>query len=415
MDALIAPPVVDPPRYSDAPPVTVVAVTETISSVPMNGRFRPGHYQSVLLNTTTGELSLHESTEHLEPWRAEWRAVNDVPRDILRRWHPGQPFLAGGGPHQWFEPVPEVLSWVIDSGVTELPYLDAAAANALLARVAEQAGELLVNLYVTAGHPHPGAEKLDRPTTGLLYWSAVSAHVGRNIVRLCSRKQFTAERDADRELVDFADIVRTHPQVFRPRLLRMPDVKLTAECEYITRFLGSNDAWNGEIRQAYGKTSPEPGGGSYTRLDVLGVRPWYLAARQEGEFPVLEFAAWDAQHGALAASGIIALTGDDEIERWAQQQEDQGIDQGVVLLGAADAGREYRNQQRDLAWDQLAPAGERVARLEQELAAARAHRRHLVAVAALWNSSDDEIGKRARMSRQAVHKIRTGPDETDDA
>ncbi|MEU1128247.1 hypothetical protein ABZ371_32880 [Streptomyces sp. NPDC005899] len=33
------------------------------------------------------------------------------------------------GPHMWFEQVPELISWTVDSGFTGHPYLDVEAAN----------------------------------------------------------------------------------------------------------------------------------------------------------------------------------------------------------------------------------------------------------------------------------------------
>src|SRR4051812_26165640 len=104
----------DVARYA-APRVHAVPVTDVITAKPLADR-HPGSYQNVLLNPRTGELKFHENTEAWEPWNPAWRAINDVPREIWKRWHPGTPF-SGIGPHAWFEEVPELLSWTIDSGV----------------------------------------------------------------------------------------------------------------------------------------------------------------------------------------------------------------------------------------------------------------------------------------------------------
>src|SRR5687768_215302 len=119
-----------------APRVTITPVTRVIPSAPVAGAHPPGGYQHVLLNTVTGELAFHESTEHREPWNPRWTAVNDVPPETWKRWHPGTLYLPGSGADMWAGPVPELLNWGIDSGFTGLPYLDVEAANALLEQVA---------------------------------------------------------------------------------------------------------------------------------------------------------------------------------------------------------------------------------------------------------------------------------------
>ena len=72
-----------------APRITITPATEMIPPEPVHGARPPGPYQSVVLNTATGELSFHESTEHREPWNPHWTAVNDVPHETWNRWHPG--------------------------------------------------------------------------------------------------------------------------------------------------------------------------------------------------------------------------------------------------------------------------------------------------------------------------------------
>jgi hypothetical protein len=244
-------------RYA-APQVSITRVTRMISPEPAEGRHRPGHYQRFLLNTRTGELSFHESTEHLEPRDPSW-TENGVPRQMWNRWHPGTLFLPYGGPHMWFEPVPELLSWVIDSGTPAFPYLDAGAANALLEELAWYAQALLNWLFDTAGE---------------LDWSADSVRAGRGITRLCSRDPMPRGGNGD-GLADYADIVCQLPQVYRPELLSLPPDKLTSECESITRFLGCSEHWHPEVREVFGGPYAD---GTGWRLDVLGVRAWYRTA-----------------------------------------------------------------------------------------------------------------------------------------
>jgi hypothetical protein len=380
-------PAVEVARYA-APRVRPVPVTEVISSQPLDERSRPGGYQKVLLATRTGELRFHENTQHLEPWDPAWTAINDVPRATWNRWHPGTRF-SGVGPHRWFEPVPELLSWPIDSGVAELPYLDVAAANALLEELAPYAQALLDGLFDAAGD---------------LDWSADSARAGRNIARLCSHHRQAARPEVDADLVDYARIVARFPQVYRPELLRMPLDKLASECESITRFLGPSDTWHAEIKKVFGTPHRD---GSGVGLKVLGVRAWYRTVLLDGDpRPVREFADWDAEHGRLAAGEITSSTTDTDVDAWADREDERAARQGWRLLGAQEAAHSHRAQLRARDWDRLAVVGADVARLEDELEPKRAERLRLVTEAIGWDRSDSEIATRARVSRQAVHKIR---------
>ncbi|MEV4212541.1 hypothetical protein [Micromonospora sp. NPDC049662] len=384
-------------RYQ-APRVSAVPVAEVISSTPIAGRSAPGHYQRVLLDVRSGELSFFESPEHLEPWRPEWTAINDVPRETWERWHPGALFSPYGGPHQWFEPVPELLSWTIDSGVKQLPYLDAAASNALLQELVPYAQALLDGLFDAGGD---------------LDWSADAARAGRNIGRLCSRDRKAAGPEVDPELVDYGDIVRRFPQVYRPALLRLSLDKLAGECEYITRFLGSNEHWYPEIKKVYGRPSND---GTWVHLDVMGVRAWYRTVLMNGDpRPLRNFADWDAEHGRLAISEIAATTTDAQLDRWVDLEEAHAAGHNLRLLGAQEAAYNHRARLRDQDWDRLAVVGAEVARLERELAEARGARLDLVHNAIAWNRSDAAIGERARMSRQAVFKIRNGDKPVDES
>ena len=292
-----------------APRVRITPVTEVISPEPIAGRTAsPGHYQHLLLNISTGELRFHESTEHLEPWNPMWRAVNDVPRETWKRWHPGKAFTFRG-PHMWFEPVPELLNWVIDSGtfVKELPYLDVEAANTLLAKVAPYAQALLDGLFDAGGE---------------LDWSAAAARAGRNIGRLCSRYQQAAGDDVDVDLVDYAEVVARFPQVHRPELLHLPPDRLADRCESMTRYLGCNAAWHPEIKKVFGKLSSD---GTYVELDVLGVRAWYrtaIAQRDQRALTTATSQAPDPARQAIrdAARAVVVaaldpLTSRDTIDR----------------------------------------------------------------------------------------------------
>ena len=367
-----------------APRVTITTVESVIPSEPVPGSHAPGHYQHVLLNTVTGELAFHESTQHREPWDPSWRAVNDVPKSTWKRWHPGKLFLPGSGPHMWFEPVPELLSWTVDSGFPGHPYLDVEAANALLELVKPYAQELLDGLFEAGGE---------------LDWSAASAHAGRNLCRLTSRHREAAPREVDADLVDFAEIVQRFPQVYHPELLRLSLDKLAHECEIHTRYLGC-DNWHPEIKKVFG-TPYRDGSGVY--LQVTGVRSWYRTVLLAGDpREPRDFADWDAAHGSLTASGITSQSTDAELDVWIEQEETRAAQQGLRLFGTREAAYSHRARLREQDWDRLAVVGAECARLEKYLA----ERRQLVTRAIAWGYSDSDIAGRARVSRQAVHKLR---------
>ncbi|MER5312320.1 hypothetical protein ABT034_31590 [Streptomyces sp. NPDC002773] len=368
-----------------APRVAITPVTEVISSEPLHGRHAPGHYQHVLLDTTTGELSWHESTEHREPWNPAWTAINDVPRETWNRWHPGKMFPPGSaGPHMWFEPVPELISWTVDSGFTGHPYLDVEAANALLELVKPYAQELLDGFFEASGE---------------LDWSAAAAHAARNICRLTSRHREAAPREVDAHLVDFAEIVQRFPQVYRPQMLGLSLDKLAEECEYQTRFIGANEHWHEEVKKVFGTPYRD---GSGVSLDVLGVRSWYRTLLMDGDpRPARDFADWDVEHKALEASEITSETADAGLDAWIEREEMRAGQQGVRLFGTKEAAYSHRARLREQDWDRLAVVGAECARLKKY----EAERLQLVNRAISWGYGDSDIAGRARVSRQAVHKL----------
>ncbi|MBY8868698.1 hypothetical protein [Streptomyces sennicomposti] len=369
-----------------APRVTITPVTEVIPSEPVAGSHAPGAYQHVLLHTRTGELSFHESTEHREPWNPRWKATNDIPRETWKRWYPGTLFVPGAGPHLWFEPVPELLRWTIDSGnyVLGHPYLDVEAANALLELVAPYAQELLDG-YFEAG--------------GELDWSAASARAGRQLCRLTSRHREAAPPEVDGDLVDFADVVACFPQVYRPELLTLSLDKLAEGREWQTRYIGATEHWHQEVKKVFGQPYRD---GSGVGLQVLGVRSWYRTVLMDGDpRPARDFADWDVEHRALAASGITSETSDAALDAWIEQEETRAAQQGLRLFGAKDAAYSHRARLREQDWDRLAVVGAECARLEKYLA----ERRQLVTRAISWGYGDSDIAGRARVSRQAVHKL----------
>jgi hypothetical protein len=244
-------PAVTVPRYA-APRVTATPVTEVISQVPgpdwcMDS---PGHYQQVLLDTRTGKLSFFESALHLEP--------RPLDKDAWNRWHPGTLFT-GTGPHEWYKPVPGLLSWIIDSGVPTWAYLDAAAASTLLSEIAPYAQALLDWLF----------------DTGELDWSARAVKAGRDIAGLCSRRRAADGRAEG--LADYGDIIGRFPYLADEDILMLAPGEMDSRCESITRFLGINEHWHPEVTEAFGAPWPGYEDEGSLHVDALGVRAWYRA------------------------------------------------------------------------------------------------------------------------------------------
>ncbi|WP_093804072.1 hypothetical protein [Streptomyces sp. Wb2n-11] len=391
MNETVPVPKIDVATYQ-APRVAITPVTRLIPSEPVTGAHAPGAYQHVLLNTSTGVLSFHESTQHREPWNPSWKVINDVPRETWNRWHPGTLYLPGSGPHMWFEPVPELLCWTVDSGFAGYPYLDVEAANALLELVQPYAQELLDGFFEAGGE---------------LDWSAASARAGRQLCRLTSRHRDPARPEVDADLVNFADIVQRFPQVYLPEMLGLSLDRLAEECEYQTRYIGANEHWHQEVKKVFGTPYRD---GTGVHLQVLGVRSWYRTALMDGDpRPARDFADWDVEHKALAASEITSETADTALDAWIEREELRAAQQGMRLFGTKEAAYTHRARLREQDWDRLAVVGAEIARLEKYLA----ERRQLVNRAIDWGHTDSDIAGRARMSRQAVNKMRdkTGPEQ----
>ncbi|MFD9685132.1 hypothetical protein ACFWXO_05150 [Kitasatospora sp. NPDC059088] len=379
-----------------APRVAVTPVAEVISSVSVRyPRFSVGHYQQILLDTRTGELRLFESPEHLEPWNPVWTSASDVPRETWLRWHPGTHF-SHRGPHMWFQPVPELLTWVIDSGVKELSYLGVQDANRLLEELAPHAQALLDGLFQAGGE---------------LDWSAAAARAGRTIGRLCGRHRRAEPATADADLVDYADIVACFPQVYQPGVLGAGRNGLAYECEAITRFLGHNEHWHPEIKKVYGCPVDD---GTYVYLEVLGVRSWYRTILLGGDpRPVMVCADWDAEHQALAFGRITSMTTNAGLTSWAARETAHAGEAGVRLLDALEAAHAHRTALREQDWNRLAVTGADIAEMKAEAATGadveglEAEQVELIGRAIACGHTDSSIARRARTSEQAVTRLRS--------
>jgi hypothetical protein len=216
---------------------------------------RAGHYQHVLLDTRTGELAFHcgdwrNPPIHGQCTRAEWKAQ-----------YPGRLFVRNGGPHQWFEPVPDLLCWVIDSGVKERPYLNAVQAAHFLDLLIPLAQRLLDHLL-----PIPGTTDRD--------YSPEAASAGRDIDRACSR-HVESPLGLRPNLVLMDRVVEVMPELVKPRWATADDATLDQEAEMFTRFFAYHHPQLHRLLDV-----PEPTS-SFGRLEILGARAWMHRHRLE--------------------------------------------------------------------------------------------------------------------------------------
>ncbi|MFI1586102.1 hypothetical protein [Embleya sp. NPDC020630] len=143
----------------------------------------------------------------------------------------------------WCTPVPETLSWTIDSGCTALPYLDTAAANALLRQLVPNAQ---APTHPLRGRRRPRLVRRRRPARP------------HHQPPVLTRPRLRAALHIDTTLVDFVDVVRRFPQAYQPHPAHLAADRLAAECAATARFLGRTRAWLPEITQAFG--TPDRGG-----------------------------------------------------------------------------------------------------------------------------------------------------------
>jgi hypothetical protein len=170
-----------------------------------------------LLDTRSGELSFH---------CGDWRhpPIHGISsRSAWDAHFPGTLFVPNGGPQQWADPMPELICWVIDSGVVECPYLDAAKAAAFLQHGAPLAQQLLDHLL-----PIPGTDERD--------YSPESASAGRDIERACSRR-IDPPLGLRPNLMSMDRVVEVMPELVNPRWAEMNDDELAEAARTLTTLI----------------------------------------------------------------------------------------------------------------------------------------------------------------------------------
>ncbi len=342
-----------------------------------------GHYQHIVLNTRTGELAFHCS---------DYRRSNKE-----EGYYPGALYA----PSHW-QGVPEVMYWVIDSGVDERPYHDVAEGNAFAHEVAPLAQTLLDHLV-----PVPGTDDLD--------WSAVAASAGLDIGRACSRHRNSPEGRRP-WLIDLGEVVAEFPQLVRSYVAALDDTALDGEAENLVR-MGlrplpeARGGWQPDLAQHFGISDKDA---HRFHAGLIGTRAYLYQHRldQAAGLPLVPAEQWLDQH----PEAVTADTTDAELEAFPDTARAAAAAEGTVLLGATrQAAYERRTALRQQVLEELAALGTARADAEKTVKAARAGIYSRLYKAFAWEGrpelTDAELGRLAQMSRQAVNKLREPLDD----
>ncbi|MFC7933108.1 hypothetical protein [Streptomyces cinereoruber] len=338
-----------------------------------------GHYQHIVLNTRTGELSFHCS---------DYRRSNKE-----EGYYPGALFA----PSHW-QRVPEVMYWVIDSGVDERPFHDVAEGNAFAHEVAPLAQTLLDHLV-----PVPGTEDLD--------WSAVAASAGLDIGRACHRDR-NAPEGRRPWLIEVSDAARDFPRIIQDHVATASNETLDNEAEHLVRMglRRQGDFWP-DLATHYGIEDKDA---HRFHAGLIGTRAYLYQHRldQAAGRPLVPVEQWLDKH----PTAITTETTDTELEAFPETARAAAAAEGIVLLGVGRyTGHERRTALRQQVLDELAALGQARAEAEKTVKAARAGIYSRLYRAFAWEgspeTSDAELGRLAQMSRQAVNKLREPLDD----
>ncbi|MFH8343125.1 hypothetical protein [Streptomyces sp. AM6-12] len=345
-----------------------------------------GHYQHIVLNTRTGELAFHCS---------DYRRSNKE-----EGYYPGHLFA----PSHW-QGVPEVLYWVIDSGVDERPYHDVAEGNAFAHEVTPLAQTLLDHLV-----PVPGTEDLD--------WSAVAASAGLDISRACGRDRLGPEGRRP-WLVEVSDAARHFPQIVQDYVATGRNATVDNEAEHMVRMgLRRQGGFWPDLAAHYGIEEKDA---DRFHAGLIGTRAFLYQYRldQAAGRPLVPVEQWLDKH----PTAITTETTDDELDAFPETARAAAAAEGIVLLGVGReagytsqaAAYERRTALRQQVLDELAALGQARVEAEKAVKAARAGIYSRLYRAFAWEgspeTSDAELGRLAQMTRQAVNKLREPLDD----
>lgn len=335
-----------------------------------------GHYQHLLLNTRTGALRFGALD-----WRNPQR---DKPGQLISR-------------STWEHPVSGQLLWIIDSGVDELPYLDAEQGNALARQVAPLAQVLLDNLT-----PVPDTNELD--------WSPESASAALDISRACER---TPHEPLGRRLdiIDIREAVRAAPAIsdsaWASKAADAGDEELDRMVSHATR---AGLDWWPELANVFDL------GMDVRHTTIVGARAWLHGRRRDANqgYDVMDARRW---FETRPLAGLDADTTNEGVQQAYQRNQDAARLMNVQLAGLYELLYERRADMRRQVLDDLDATGAKVEHLEEQLRAARRTRQVLLTRVIGWNrpgDTDPKLAEYAHMSKQAVSQLRKQLDGTDD-
>ncbi|MFI5613246.1 hypothetical protein [Amycolatopsis sp. NPDC051903] len=259
-------------RNTNAVGVVHLPVPEgaVLPPLPTQADLWVGHYQRVLLNVRTGELSF---------FCADWRMHVPIrgkgeDRAVWTSQYPGESPKSSVAAAT--EPIPELLMFFIDTWTrvdfpaTAAPptpawvYLTREQGDAFVASLVPLAQQLVDNLFRV-----PGTDDLE--------WSAESVAAVRAIDAACSRYHQGPQgvEASPAGLVNFADAVAAAPGLVRCEWADLEDTKLDDVADGLSRFAHNCDP---QLRERFGKPHQD---GSGVELTVYGARSWLYAYRAQ--------------------------------------------------------------------------------------------------------------------------------------
>ncbi|MEV6900021.1 hypothetical protein [Amycolatopsis sp. NPDC051372] len=389
------------PRNAGAVEIVHIPVPEDVDLPPLPTQADSwvGHYQRVLLNVRTGEMSFF-----CADWRMYVPVLGDGDRSVWKSQYPGESPI--NSMNAATRPIPELLMFFIDTwtrvdfpaaGRPSTPawvYLTREQGDAFVASLVPPAQQLVDNLFRV-----PGTDDLE--------WSAESVAAVRLIDAACSRYH-QGPRGVETSLegmINCADAVAAVPGLVRGEWAEMQDTELDDAADVLSR---SRYHLDSQLREELGRPCEE---GSGIGLKVYGARAWLYAyrAHEADNRPILDAARWFAEPAHTLIGRMTADHDDEAVSVFAERERTAALRDGIKLVGAEAVAHAYRDELRSrLIDDELTQAREAVERLQR----AKAARAALLAQIISWgdaryhSDNDAELGRRAGMTRQAVNHLR---------
>ncbi|WP_326835221.1 hypothetical protein VSH64_09895 [Amycolatopsis rhabdoformis] len=262
-------PALSVPRNTGAVEIVPVPVPDGVELPPLPTQADSwvGHYQRVLLNVRTGELSFF-----CADWRVFVPVLGGEDGAVWTSQDPGESPV--NSINAATRPIPELLMFFIDTWTrVDLPaagrprtpawvYLNREQGDAFVASLVPLAQRLVDHLYRV-----PGTDDLE--------WSAESVTAVRAIDAACSRYHQGPRRvgTSPAGLIDFADAVVVAPGLVRREWSERDDTELDDLAEVLSR---STYLLDPRLRDRFGTPGDE---GDGRGPKVYGARAWLYAYR----------------------------------------------------------------------------------------------------------------------------------------